>query len=741
MGVGDFLKSMFTKTIDDNDVNAANLPTLQSRKNSNSNGNGNGNSNTNGTNGKNRANQNNDMDMDSYNSYNANNNSITKYPSTPKTKNGVEDFYVTSEHLPRVTSDNLPTLASNNGKASYNNTSGFTQPIFDLDSFQDSQDSSDPLNSSNSSNSNDKLTSYPNNKTNLTNNEAINEGHILLGKASNIADHILDLLPPTLAIEYKVLPVEIRNNEVAVLFSDTGFRGTAERSIMNRLATKKLKYKVKFYQVGWDVLEPAIHHNYLANLGFDKTNLELDHSWTSSNGNNGNSKTLILDANTKGFDEQQNKYKKLFIDAASIAHNAKATDLDFDLEEDEKTGQTYLVIRINVDGSKVPILNKPTTIKEFRKLGVVMRSISSLDTSNDQDATTGVIRGILAYGSRSSRVELRCNVMPHEEGIMSFSVRIQAPDDFVYTPNNLGMYPEQQELMDRYFVRSVGGLDLFVGPTGSGKNTNQMTFLKERVRLFPGWKTITIEDPVEMRFRGVLQFSVKKDKGYDYFMAAAMRHIPNMIIVGETRDTVTGKLVLEAAESGHFVSTTVHAYDCVTAIARMISLNCDVHKLADSLKMIVAQRLVGKTCTKCIKTTDPIAARIPRLKTFISNLGGNTETEFLVATGKLADGTQCQNCHGTGVKGRVGIFEIMTFTNEMRDLIINRASYKIQELAIKNGMTTLWVNGLRRALTGEVSLSSLERSLGLPDPQREGLELDRSMLSDTDSDIDVSGLN
>ncbi len=592
-----------------------------------------------------------------------------------------------------------------------------------------STNSTNPTNSTNSTSADTEIT------------EIVSEGHAMLAKTINISDDVLELVTPKLANDYKILPIEIRNNELVILFADAVLRTTAERTIINRLNTKKLNHRLRFYEVNWDVLKPAIDLNYTANLGFDRKNLSLDHTWISTNTDN-NSKTLVLDANTKSFTEEQNKYKSLFIDAASIAHNAKATDLDFDLEEDEKSGQTSLVIRMNVDGRKITILDKITTIKESRKFGVVLRSIASLDTSNDQDIATGVIRGTLVYASRSARVELRCNVIPHEDGIMSFSVRIQTPDEFVYTPDNLGMFPEQQELMDRYFVRSVEGLALFAGATGVGKNTTQMTFLKKRTEIFPGWKTITIEDPVEMKVKGVLQFSVKKDKGYDYFIPGAMRHVPNMLIVGETRDQATGKLVLEAAESGHFVSTTVHAGNCARAIERMISLNCDIHKLADSLKIIVSQKLIGKICSKCTKVLDPITARIPKLKNFINNLDGDTQMEFLMATGKMPDKTECSNCHGTGVKGRVGIFEIMVFTNEMRDLIINRTSgYKIQQCAIRNGMTTLWVNGLKRALTGEVSLTSLERELGFPELEREGLELDRSILSDTDSDIEMPEIN
>lgn len=740
MGVTNFLKSMFAKNSDDNDATVANLPVLQSKKN---NGNSNANANANRSNGNNRVSQNNTNTIANYNNQESNNGSLSNLrPSTPRVVTGIEgteDFYVTSEHFPRITSEDLPSFQPNTGNGNGNDNSNnksisnFTQPIFDLDSFTDSSESNE-------------IPNNPSTQNNLAGIEAITQGHVLLGETSNIPDHILDLVTPTVARDYKVLPVKVANGELSVLSSlssDNALRPTAERVISNRMASKKLNYKIKFYYVEWSLLKSAIDLIFTQSE-FDGHSITLQHKDWINNTDGDTIKALVLDASTKGFTQEQNEYKSFITQCLSFANFLEASDLDFDLDRiPQADGYTLvkLLVRANIDGNKIPIVDEPTTTKRFRKLGVVIRSISGLDTSNDQDIATGMIIGNLAYGSRSLRVELRCNVIPQEDGIMSFSIRIQTPDQFTYTPDNLGMFPEQQQLMDKHFVRSVEGLALFSGRTGAGKNTTQMTFIAQRAKMYPFWKTVTIEDPIEMRLKGVQQFSVRKDKqqGYDYFIPGAMRHIPDMLVVGEIRDKVTAELILEASESGHFTSSTVHASNCVKTIERMITLNCDLHKLADSLKIIISQKLIGKICSKCTKEVDPNTSTIPRLQDFIAKLGWKGKVEFLRGSGKLSDGTECKTCRGTGVKGRIGIFEIMVFTNEMRDLITSRApGYKLQQLAVKNGLTTLWMNGLRRVLLGDVSLSSVLREVGYPDPEWEGLQ---SLLSDTDSDIEMLDLN
>lgn len=627
-------------------------------------------------------------------------------------------FRKTSSNNPSLTSENLPKYVDLNQTAQ-------SLPSFDLEKF-------------------DSLSSEVSPTKTI---EMVHSGNRLLGKASNISDDILQLITPKIATDYRVLPVEIVDNELFVLFAGGFSSNTAHRIIENSLASKKLKYKISFHQTTWDLLKPFIDSSYTNS--FDTYQISSEYKdWFNKNHDDG-FKGLVLDANQRSI--EKNPYRAFFIDCCSIAHRRRATDLDFDLDRiPQPNGDTLLKlrVRINVDGQKIAIVHDKTQESDYRRFCVALKSLADLDTSDIHTATTGLINAYLTYGSRSVRVEIRCNVMPQENGVMSFSFRIQVPDEFNYTPDNLGMFPEQQKLMDLHYVNGVKGLALFVGRTGAGKNTTQITFLKKRVDVRPHDKIITIEDPIEVRIAGISQFSVKPERGYEYFIPAAMRHVPDVLTIGEVRDRKTVELIVGAAQTGHFTSGTVHADSSSEAITRMRSLGVQQEgfagSLAGCLRIIITQKLLRKSCSVCLKEQDPEVDNIPFLQQLIEKVNSKlklNKTQLLKSSGIMPDGSQCKNCQGKGTKGRVGVFEVMVPNSEIRDLIVSGApDYKIHQRAVANGMTTLWANGLRRVLYADVSLTNLIAELGYPDPEQEGIKAS-TLLSDTDSDIEIPTLN
>ncbi|KAF0240421.1 MAG: type IV pilus assembly protein PilB [bacterium] len=260
------------------------------------------------------------------------------------------------------------------------------------------------------------------------------------------------------------------------------------------------------------------------------------------------------------------------------------------------------------------------------------------------------------------------------------------------------------------------------------KNTTLIALINKLKLLHPDKKIILLEDPIEQVLPDVLQIQVDtsdKELGYSHFLRAALRHNHDILGVGETRDAESANLVLEAASVGHITFTTFHTTDSTKAIERMVSLTKDTSKLSDSLRCVISQKLVKKICTKCVREIDSKIPNIVNLDSYIAKTGWKGEFQFSRATGKLANGKECPYCSGTGAHGRIGIFEILTFSEKTKDLILkNSPAYQIRKQAIKEGLRSLFLNGLVRVLMGEVTLGELIKQTGYPNAQKEGVSFE-----------------
>lgn len=289
-------------------------------------------------------------------------------------------------------------------------------------------------------------------------------------------------------------------------------------------------------------------------------------------------------------------------------------------------------------------------------------------------------------------VDLRISTLPTVHG-EKIAIRILDRDKYFLKLENLGFTSEN--LMEfRKIINYPYGMILVSGPTGSGKTTTLYSTLHELD--FVGKNIVTIEDPVEYMLEGINQVQVQTKIGLSFAegLRSILRQDPNIIMVGEIRDSETADIAIRAALTGHLVLSTIHTNDSASAITRLIDMGVEPFLIASSVIGVVAQRLVRKICPECR----------------IEYEANDKELLSLGTSGpqKLYKGKGCSFCNNTGYKGRVAIYEVLKLLKEHRRLIIDKASSdKIKEMSIKNGMKTLKESGVDLVLRGVTTVGEI----------------------------------
>jgi general secretion pathway protein E len=254
-------------------------------------------------------------------------------------------------------------------------------------------------------------------------------------------------------------------------------------------------------------------------------------------------------------------------------------------------------------------------------------------------------------------------------------------------------------------LASPYGMILVSGPTGSGKTTTLYASINGLDLV--GRNVITIEDPAEYRFKNINQIQVNVAAGITF--AAGLRSIlrldPNIILVGEIRDSETANIATQAALTGHLMLSSIHANDSATTVARLIDLKVEPFLIATSLLGVVAQRMVRRVCPDCGKMLE--ASLVEQMA--FEKATGQHRTEFMYGVG-------CESCSYTGYLGRVGIFEIMQMSDEIRSLVVSGAnSSEIRKRAIADGMATLMMDGMQKVQSGLTTPAEVIRSAYAPE--------------------------
>jgi type IV pilus assembly protein PilB len=320
--------------------------------------------------------------------------------------------------------------------------------------------------------------------------------------------------------------------------------------------------------------------------------------------------------------------------------------------------------------------------------------------------------GRIKITAGEKELDLRVSVIPSNHG-QSVVMRILDKDNIRIGVRQLGLnerlYRDFQSL-----IRRPNGIILVTGPTGSGKTTTLYAALNELNR--PDRKIITAEDPVEYYLPGINQVEVNHGIGLDFarIIRSMLRQAPNIILVGEMRDLETASMGIQASLTGHLVFSTLHTNDAPSAITRMVDMGVPGYLVASSVVAVLAQRLVRVNCAKCKESYTPSPGELEA-----AGIQGD-----MVAKATFARGRGCGACQGSGYRGRIGIYELMLMTSRIRELVFRSSSdQQIRELAVKDGMATLYRDGINKVLRGITTLNEVYRVAKRSEADRE-IELD-----------------
>jgi type II secretory ATPase GspE/PulE/Tfp pilus assembly ATPase PilB-like protein len=256
-------------------------------------------------------------------------------------------------------------------------------------------------------------------------------------------------------------------------------------------------------------------------------------------------------------------------------------------------------------------------------------------------------------------------------------------------------------------MKKTRGIIITTGPTGSGKTTTLYSILKQLNK--PDVKIITVEDPIEYQLPGIIQTQIDEERGYTF--AAAMRSLlrqnPNIMMIGEIRDSETAKVAIEASLTGHLVLSTIHANTAAGAISRLVGLGLDRQTLANSIEFTIGQRLVRRLCPYCKHPAEIAATDLETVKKILGQI--NNPAVVIPTQLTFYDSTGCDKCSQIGYKGRLGLYETITMTPDIQKLILvdNVTDFDIEGASVKNGSLTMAQDGLLKALAGDTSLKEV----------------------------------
>ncbi len=340
-------------------------------------------------------------------------------------------------------------------------------------------------------------------------------------------------------------------------------------------------------------------------------------------------------------------------------------------------------VRYRIDGVLHEVENPPKRLQ----LAIIARlkimaNISIAEKRIPQD-------GRIQMHVGEKEIDFRVSSLPTEHG-ESIVMRILDKEGLLLGLPELGFFSDDQAMMER-FITLPDGIFLVTGPTGSGKTTTLYACLNYINR--PDRKIITVEDPVEYRLAGINQVQVRTEVNMTFASAlrAMLRQAPNIVMIGEIRDRETAEIAINASLTGHMVFSTLHTNDAPSAVTRLVDIGVKPFLVSASLRATMAQRLVRRICPKCKEPHRP--------EDYLLRALNMTEQQVSAAT--FMKGAGCQNCSGTGFRGRMSIVEIFTVTEEIQRLIYeNATATTVRRKAREGGMRSLREDGIRKVTAG-----------------------------------------
>lgn len=375
------------------------------------------------------------------------------------------------------------------------------------------------------------------------------------------------------------------------------------------------------------------------------------------------------------------------------AYNDRASDIH--IEPEEKTS----LIRFRVDGVLQDVVRIPSSLHD--RIVTRIKVLSNLRTDEHMSAQDGKMQEKLP----EEDLDIRVSIIPVSSG-EKVVLRLLSSRSREYTLGDLGMNGADLAKVAKAYNKSYGMI-LSTGPTGSGKTTSIYSILK--ILNTREKNIMTIEDPIEYRIIGAnqVQVNAKTNLTFANGLRSILRQDPNIIFVGEIRDSETAGIAVNAALTGHLVLSTLHTNDAATAIPRLTDMKIEPFLVASTVNVIIAQRLIREICTTCKIEIEEDAVELAKHlpKDDIVKFFGNTQKI------KVYKGQGCKVCRNTGYQGRIGVFEVLEITKGIRKLILEKTDADIiGQAAIAEGMKTMLEDGLEKVARGLTTIEEILRA-------------------------------
>jgi type IV pilus assembly protein PilB len=492
-----------------------------------------------------------------------------------------------------------------------------------------------------------------------------------------IPPSIIELVPESVARENAVLPLGEDDGALTIIISDPYDVDTLDklRFILDR--------KVEIALAPRESILEAINRYYGQTEAESADSMLQEFTDTAIDFTETMSESSQAD---ESVDENSAPIVRLVHLIISEAVQLRASDIHVEPFENR------VRVRYRIDGMLVERDSPPR-----RLLGAILSRIkilAKLDIAERRRPQDGRIK--ITVGEKD--LDLRVSVLPTNHG-QSVVMRVLDKDNIRIGLRQLGL-SEDDFRQFKNLIRRPNGIILVTGPTGSGKTTSLYAALNDLNR--PDRKIITAEDPVEYYLAGINQVEVKHSIGLDFarIIRSMLRQAPNVILVGEMRDTETAEMGIQASLTGHLVFSTLHTNDAPGAITRMVDMGVPPYLVASSVIAVMAQRLVRVICSKCKQPYTPSDAVLEQ--------SGITPEMAKAAT--FMRGRGCGNCQKQGYRGRLGIYELMMMTAKVRELAFQGAStQEIRKVAISQGMKTLYRDAIAKAMKGLTTLEEVAR--------------------------------
>ena len=480
--------------------------------------------------------------------------------------------------------------------------------------------------------------------------EILGEKTILL-EQSSIKINISDYISLDIAKQNKVVPFEVSPGKIKVCFADTSNKRSIE-TIRLLLLNKGL------------VMDKYITFETI-----------IDNIISSFEGKA--QENINTNADTTG----------LVDTIIKTAMEKRASDVHFEPMEDK------LRVRYRIDGELITAVN----IEKEKQPQIIgrLKAISNMHQEK-QESQDG---RILLYSDYNIRVSSQKNVYGEK-----FVLRLLKKNAGIKRIFDLG-FPRDEKLVKNSFEKK-NSITLIAAPTGEGKTTTLYSIIDYLNK--PEINITTIEDPVEIRIQGLNQVEIDTKTSFSDSLRTVLRQDPDIILVGEIRDRETAEIAMQASQTGHYVLSTIHTIDAVEIITRLRKMGISDYDIASTISTLVSQRLVRKVCPHCSKPRDYTDEE----KEIMNRIAARYNRKIDFTDKQTFDTPGCEKCNRTGFYDRIALFEVLSVTEEIKELITeNKSTLEIRRKALEEGFTPLLLDGVYKVLSGYTTLAELNKKL------------------------------